>query len=231
MKICTKCKIEKDESCFYKANTKKNGRNECKDCTNAYYYANKEEIIRKRKARYYANPEKYRKRDRELRLKNIEVHLKRERAKSISPRRKFLRKKKYHEYWKHNPRFLAEQRCRNRMRMVLKRQNSQKFKKTFDLIGCTPEFLSKYIESKFTNEMSWSNIHIDHIIPCDAYDLMKLNEQYRCFSYRNLRPLLAQDNLKKLATTPPNQPFDLLPEKLQNEITLPYKEKLKLMPA
>ncbi len=44
--------------------------------------------------------------------------------------------------------------------------------------------------------MNWENYgkfgwHIDHIIPCDSFDLTKEEEQRRCFHYSNLQPLWA----------------------------------------
>jgi len=75
-----------------------------------------------------------------------------------------------------------------------------KSKKTRDLIGCDIVFLREYLESKFTEGMSWDNYgqwHIDHIIPCSFFDLSDLEQQKKCFNYQNLQPLWAKDNLLK----------------------------------
>lgn len=50
--------------------------------------------------------------------------------------------------------------------------------------------------------MTWENYgfygwHIDHIKPCDSFDLMNSKEQEKCFNYRNLQPLWAEENFKK----------------------------------
>lgn len=50
--------------------------------------------------------------------------------------------------------------------------------------------------------MSWGNYgkfgwHIDHIIPCAAFDLAREDHQMVCFNYRNLQPLWSKDNLSK----------------------------------
>ena len=75
-----------------------------------------------------------------------------------------------------------------------------KSKRTIELIGCSVDFLKIYLERKFTKGMSWSNYgkwHIDHIKPCSKFDMSKLNEQHKCFNYKNLQPLWAKDNLSK----------------------------------
>jgi hypothetical protein len=50
--------------------------------------------------------------------------------------------------------------------------------------------------------MSWDNYgrkgwHIDHIIPCDLFDLTDYKQQKQCFHYTNTQPLWWDDNLKK----------------------------------
>ena len=55
---------------------------------------------------------------------------------------------------------------------------------------------------QFTEDMSWEafrdgKIHIDHIVPCFAFDLTDEAEQKRCFHYTNLQPLWAKENLRK----------------------------------
>ena len=39
--------------------------------------------------------------------------------------------------------------------------------------------------------------HIDHIIPCNAFDLNDENEQRRCFHFKNLQPMYPKDNIIK----------------------------------
>ncbi len=81
-----------------------------------------------------------------------------------------------------------------RIRNIIKKQNTKKVDKTINLIGCSLNELKTYIESLFTKGMTWENHgnngwHIDHIIPCNNFDLTKKEEQYKCFNYKNLRPL------------------------------------------
>jgi hypothetical protein len=51
--------------------------------------------------------------------------------------------------------------------------------------------------------MNWNNHgpiwHIDHIIPCKAFDLTIPEQQRQCFHYTNLQPMFAMANLSKRA--------------------------------
>jgi len=71
---------------------------------------------------------------------------------------------------------------------------------TLELLGCTIDELKRHLESKFSTDMSWDNYgqwHVDHIVPCSAFDLSDPVEQKQCFHYTNLQPLWAEDNMKK----------------------------------
>ena len=39
--------------------------------------------------------------------------------------------------------------------------------------------------------------HIDHIKPCASFDLSDPKQQLKCFNYKNLQPLWAEENIKK----------------------------------
>jgi len=88
---------------------------------------------------------------------------------------------------------------RNRINKFIKTKNIYKKNKTFEIVGCTPEFLKEYIENKFTDSMCWEllgeKIHIDHIIPLSSAKTK--DEVYKLCHYTNLQPLWAEDNLKK----------------------------------
>lgn len=72
---------------------------------------------------------------------------------------------------------------------------------TIEMLSCPIQQFLDHLESQFTPKMSWSNQgvywHIDHIIPCSRFDLSKQTEQKKCFNYRNLRPLKADQNKAK----------------------------------
>jgi hypothetical protein len=68
------------------------------------------------------------------------------------------------------------------------------------LIGCSINELRAHLEAKFKEGMSWENYgkwHIDHIIPCSAFNLTDIQQQQECFNYKNLQPLWAKENWSK----------------------------------
>jgi hypothetical protein len=69
------------------------------------------------------------------------------------------------------------------------------------MLACSIEKFKLYLEKQFTENMNWSNYgsywEIDHIKPCDAFNLEILEEQYKCFNYQNLQPLKITENRKK----------------------------------
>ena len=87
---------------------------------------------------------------------------------------------------------------RTRIWIVLKK--NIKSKTTMKLVGCSIEKLKQRLESQFKLGMSWDNYgkwHIDHIRPCASFDLTKKSEQHKCFNWKNLQPLWAEENLSK----------------------------------
>tara|TARA_B100000767_G_C19590661_1_gene461288 strand:+ start:98 stop:805 length:708 start_codon:yes stop_codon:yes gene_type:complete len=105
-----------------------------------------------------------------------------------------------------DPIFKLTAAVRNRTNKFLKSNNIIKKNKTFEMVGCTPEFLKKHLEKQFHHhpdyyhQMNWLNHtlhgwHIDHKIPLGSAktdeDVIKLSH------YTNLRPMWAEYNIKK----------------------------------
>lgn len=65
--------------------------------------------------------------------------------------------------------------------------------KAEDYLGCSIQQLRAYIESQFKEGMTWENYgeiwEIDHITPCNSFDLTSEEERKICFHYTNMRPL------------------------------------------
>ncbi len=87
-----------------------------------------------------------------------------------------------------------------------------KSERCMDYVGCSLDQFKKHIEHQFLEGMNWDNYgedndgnrvnawHIDHIIPCKAFNLSVDIEAKACFNHRNLRPLWATDNIIKSDT-------------------------------
>jgi hypothetical protein len=89
---------------------------------------------------------------------------------------------------------------RNRIYRVLKTGYSGTVLKTH--LGCTPEELMAYIESLWTEGMSWDNYtyygwHIDHKRPLASFDLTDQAQLAVAVHYTNLQPMWQKDNASK----------------------------------
>jgi len=96
--------------------------------------------------------------------------------------------------------FKIIENMRNRLSQALKINKKNNY--TIIYIGCSINELRQHIEKQFTNNMNWNNYgmkgwHIDHIMPCSAFDFSKEENIYKCFHYSNLQPLWWYDNLVK----------------------------------
>lgn len=120
--------------------------------------------------------------------------------------RKPENRKKTYEYWnfKYNndPQFNIRIKIRRRIHSTLKQRKLSRTETIIKLLGCSYDEFKNYIQNKFTEGMTWdkvlsSEIHLDHIIPCNSFDLTKEEEQKKCFHYTNLQPLWSYDNLSK----------------------------------
>jgi molybdopterin converting factor small subunit len=101
-----------------------------------------------------------------------------------------------------DPKYKLKFRLRNRLYAALKTKNNKKQASALDLVGCTINELKQHIEAQWLPNMSWTNHtnrgwHIDHIKPCNTFDLTDIEEQKKCFHYTNLRPLWSTDNLSR----------------------------------
>jgi hypothetical protein len=98
-----------------------------------------------------------------------------------------------------DPMFKLKFEIRTLIRNSMRRKFTKKSKKTIDILGCSFEEFSKYLESKFDENMTWENQgtywHLDHIKPIS---LARTEEEvYRLNHYTNFQPLFWKDNLIK----------------------------------
>lgn len=101
--------------------------------------------------------------------------------------------------------FTMRKRLSCRLRELCSKRGIQKRNSITAYLGCTPKELIGHLESKFLPGMNWQNYgrdgwHVDHHIPCAAFDLTREDHRAVLFHHSNLRPLWAMDNAKKQAT-------------------------------
>ena len=189
--MCKTCGLEKELSDFHKDKRNKDGhRNFCKVCSKAKSNKwNKENIPtnRKRASDWYYDNKDY----------------KEFRDKKNAYMREYM--KTYEKSESLRIRGLLSDRINSALRWL------HKSKSTMELLGCSIEYLKEHLEKQFQDGMTWENRgqfgwHIDHIIPCAAFDLNNPEEQKKCFHYTNLQPLWATDNHRKGANLPTQDP-------------------------
>lgn len=184
-KVCTKCNLIKslDEFGIKDIKRKHNRNGHCKSCGSI-----------KRKNRYQKNKEHELKRNRLYKENHIQEH------RAYHRMREKERKKTDISY---------RIKCNLSCRMNDAIKNGCKSNTCVNLLGCSVEFILKYLESKFTEGMSLKkfgpknhDIHIDHILPCELFDLSLPSHQNICFHYTNLQPLWGIDNTIKCDSLP-----------------------------
>lgn len=98
-----------------------------------------------------------------------------------------------------SPHHVIKERLSNRLRELLSKQGKQKQNGITAYMGCTPREMMDHVESQFRDGMNWGNYgvngwHLDHIIPCERFDLTREDHCRVCFNWRNIRPLWGKDN-------------------------------------
>jgi hypothetical protein len=174
IKICTKCKVGKSFSDYYKHKNGKHGLNPvCKSC-----WKEENKLFEKNNPRYEYRKERYQK---------------------IKPYHIEYCKKLINQRYKSDHNFRLLNNIRSRINHALK--ENIKSKNTKDLIGCDINEYKQYLELLFKNGMSWENHgkvwEIDHIIPCTSFDLLDPIQQQQCFHYTNTQPLFKTSGLAR----------------------------------
>jgi hypothetical protein len=184
-------------------------RDKLKQYRMEYNIRNKSRIFERDRLYRIINKIKIKERNNRNAVRNREVSRQwrqRNRDKIRNYRSKYNEKNKFNERKYRQNKYISdvEYRIKHnlgcRLRVALNK--NRKADRTIKLIGCTIHELKEYIEKQFKPGMSWSNYglhgwHIDHIVPCDVFDLLKEEEQKKCFHYTNLQPLSCKDNLCK----------------------------------
>lgn len=182
-KICPKCKIDKDFSQFHACHKRLDGKQTyCIDCRRPVTRAYIKKLYRTN-ANYRQQQKEYKK-----------AYLQKPETKAML--REYFRKARL------DPMFRLANCLRSRMAQALRGQN--KSQNTVELMGCSVEELREHLKKQFKSGMTWDNYgkgagkwSIDHIRPCDSFDLSSPEQQRQCFHYSNLQPLWCEENSRK----------------------------------
>jgi len=185
--VCRKCGLSLGIDQFYIRNDTGKCRGSCKNCwsveSKIYRHDNKEYITISKREWQKSNPEK----------------------RALIQKRYYAKNKEniktYQRYYKREKQSLNARLISNyRGRLWKAIVRGDRSKHTMELLGCSIEFLKSKLEKRFEDGMNWHNYgewHIDYIRPCASFDLSKQEDQIRCFNYKNLQPLWAEDNKSK----------------------------------
>lgn len=209
-KICTNCKENKSLNQFSKCISSKDGYQfRCKVCrsedmkiwrdNNKDYcktYAHENWLNNKESKSKYSK--EYQTLNKEKQKLYSKKHRQNERG--IETRKKY-RKIEYKLKYGIDIEWTLKLTLRNRLKNAVK-NNFQKGK-TLEMLGCSIQEFKLYLEKQFDKYMTWGNYgknkywEIDHIIPCDLFNLIDLEQQKQCFHYTNLQPLTIFKNRTK----------------------------------
>lgn len=209
-KICSKCKISKYHTDYYKRSSN-TYRAECKQChieinrinikkqqKNPLWQEKKKESRRLKKE----EKKEYDKKRRESLDSNYRILINKRYWNKLKkdPDRKQKYNFNYSKFKKNNKQSILSHRLRERIRGIFNNRNKLKLNHTIELLGTDCKTALEHIESKFKAGMSWENKnmwHIDHIIAICHFDLNNKEEQLKAFHYTNLQPLWSEENIEK----------------------------------
>lgn len=205
-KVCSRCEEEKPRTMFTHEKANKDGLARwCNPCKRLYEKENKERIKQTREKYKERDAIRDKKRIRLKRLLNPEW-----RAKVLAQKKAWdathkehnrqYSNQRYHKV-KNDPRF----KLSNILRRAIKVKGSSiSFSKEgLSLIGCSPDEFVSHLQKSFASNESWiksigcKRHHLDHIIPCKAFDLENDRHKELCFNYRNFQVISASENASK----------------------------------
>lgn len=167
-----------------------------KSAKKAYYERNRERILQQKRDYYLRKMDainQYRERNKsKISAQNSRWH--RKNRDRIRPRKREESRRRYSN--PANRVVLAHRRHVGRMLKGLSKPDCSE-----GLLGCRFEEFIDYIKAQFKLGMTMENYgkkwHIDHIIPCSAFDMTNESEVRQCFHFSNMRPMWAKANMRK----------------------------------
>lgn len=202
-KVCKVCSIKKPREDYHDNEALVDGKcSWCKTCEsekNRLYTLENPDVVKEQKKRWAkANPEKvqgYRRKHQEA-VNELNAAWKEANPDKVREyNREYMKRKR-----RTDNQYKLAMNIRGRVRSALKK--GRKWASTEKLLGCSWAEFEAYYGSLFTDGMTWEKVrsgevHMDHIMPCCLFDLTKVEEQFKCFHYSNLRPMWPVENKKK----------------------------------
>ena len=197
-RVANKDKLAALKAACYAANKEK-----IKAYNAAYCVANKDKLAAQRAAYHVANKDKIAERKAAYYAANKDKILAQWAAYSASNKDKIAARMALYtkKRMQNDHVFRLTHNLRSRFKQLLKTASHGGSNRFTGLIGCTTAQLKQHLEMQFKRGMTWQNYgtywHVDHIIPCAAFDQLDMNQRKLCWHYTNLQPLKAKENLSK----------------------------------
>lgn len=204
-KICIECKKEKLLNCFQLRTDTGKYRNQCKECRNNYVSKYKRDINSGKRNKFEIIIQNNKKQCNTCKVyKSLSEFPPRDTEHGFRHKCLKCKGKHHNKYIKDRSlndnafrlRRLQSGRISGALRKIGLNKN---FKSVIKYIKCDGDFLIKWLEFQFTDDISWDNYPevwtVDHVLPLARFDLNKLSEQDISFNWKNLSPL--KDNFEK----------------------------------
>jgi hypothetical protein len=216
MKTCSKCGLEKNESCFSK---RRNGlRSDCKECVkiaSTIYYSKNKNVINERNRKYWAeNKETLN----EWQKQYFSEHKEERHQYYVDNKESIYANKRLYENnrLQTDATFKIRKNVSHAIRRFMKKLGGSKRGLSISkYLPYTIQELRKHLEKQFEFWMNWENYgnynpdnwddndpstwtwQIDHIVPHSTFNYISLEDQdfKKCWALSNLRPLSAKQNL------------------------------------
>jgi len=179
-----------------------------KEWAKKYRARNREKYNEQARERYHKDIENINKRRKVYRKNNMKKLVERNRVYISNNREKVRETKRLHIRRKlaEDATFKLVHQYRTRMGNALRCLSLPKKQRTVKLLGCKPFEFKQWLESHFTEGMSWENQgewHVDHTLPIMPV-LKKFGEAALPIvsNYRNCKPMWAKENREKHASIP-----------------------------
>lgn len=218
MKVCIICNVSLSLTSFHQDKSRHDGLNpRCKTCKSGidseYRKKNKTKISEHQKVYYQENAEKIKERSFEWYNHNsdkrkadmkVYYHTNKQKIKEKQKIWDETNKEKMKEYnknyfntkYKTNIQYRVKSAISSRMRDCIKKKHG-----ALVYIGCSIDVFINWIEYQFDCYMSWENYgsywHLDHVLPCSSFNLSREEEVFKCFNWKNMRPLEGRQNISK----------------------------------